>query len=161
MEKRFTTFEELVALAPKHVRAELMRLKTYEENSDYHPEDNTYEHIKIVVNRLITTGDIDLIMSGLYHDVGKLIAAQTTQAKTGKFRAFGHEFVGAKWVKRDKDFIESMGADIDVVVEIVSNHMKMKQMSKMKSKKQNIVKALPAYGKLCIFTRADNMLEEF
>lgn len=161
MEKVFETFEQLLSLAPQHVQDEINRLKTYEDNNEFHPEENVYEHVKIVVNRLITTGDINLIISGLYHDIGKLLAAEETLTKTGKFRSFGHEFIGAKWVKKDKDFIESMGGNIDMVVEIVSNHMRMKQMSKMKRSKQDVVKALPTYDKLCIFTKADNMLEEF
>jgi response regulator RpfG family c-di-GMP phosphodiesterase len=155
------TFEQLVSLAPQHVQDELTRLKTYEENSQWHPEDNTFEHVKIVVDRLITTGDIDLIMSGLYHDIGKLIAAEKTLEKQGKFRAFGHEHVGAKWVRKDKEFIESMGADSSAVEEIVANHMRMKQMDKMGKKKVEAMKALPTYSKLCVFTRADNMLEDF
>lgn len=161
MEKEFKIFEELVALAPQHVKDELERLKTYEENSQWHPEENTYEHIKIVVNRLITTGDIDLIMAGLYHDIGKLIAAEKTLEKQGKFRAFGHENIGSKWVIKDSKFIESIGANVSNVDQIVSNHMRMKLLDNMGKKKVDAMKALPMWDKLVIFNRADSMLLEF
>lgn len=161
MKQDIKTFEGLVALAPQKVKDELERLKTYQENPLYHPEANTYEHIKIVTNRLITTGDIDLIMAALYHDLAKLLAAEKTLEKTGKFRAFGHEHIGAKFVKRDSEFIESMGADVNTVESIVSNHMRMKQMDTMKKKKVDEIKALPSFSKLEIFTKADSMLTEF
>lgn len=161
METRFKTFEELVALAPQDIKDELERLKTYKEDSRYHPESSAYEHIKIVTTRLITTGDIDLIMAGVFHDIGKLQAAEKTLEKEGKFRAFGHEFIGAKYVEKDSEFIASMGADVDVVYSIVINHMRMKQMDKMKSSKVEDLKALPTFGKLSIFTKADDMLNDF
>jgi HD superfamily phosphohydrolase len=161
MEKKFKTFEELIALAPQSARDELERLKTYEEDSKWHPEANVYEHIKIVTDRLITTGDIDLIIAGLYHDLGKLLAAEKTLEKTGKFRAFGHEHIGAKFVKRDSEFIESMGADVNTVESIVSNHMRMKVLKDMSKQKVDVMKALPTFSKLEIFTKADSMLTEF
>ena len=83
METRFKTFEELVALAPQDIKDELERLKTYKEDNRYHPESSAYEHIKIVTTRLITTGDIDLIMAGVFHDIGKLQAAEKTLEKEG------------------------------------------------------------------------------
>jgi hypothetical protein len=161
MEKEFKIFEELVALAPQHVKDELERLKTYEEESKWHPEANVFEHIKIVVNRLITTGDIDLIMAGLYHDIGKLLAAEKTLEKEGKFRAFGHEHIGAKWVIKDAEFIKSVGANVDNVEIIVSNHMRMKQLDDMNKSKVDAMKALTMWDKLVIFSRADSMLTEF
>ena len=161
MEKKFTTFEELVFLAPQEVQDELINLVSYEENKVYHPEANAYEHIKILTTRLMITGDIDLILAGLYHDIGKLIAANKTFEKLGKFRAFGHEHLGAEWVMRDVEFIESMGGDVDVVHEIVKNHMRMKQLTNMKKSKVESMEALPTWEKLKIFTRADSMLVPF
>ena len=158
---QFKTFEELVLLAPQEIKDELERLKTYQENSLYHPESNVYEHIKIVTDRLITTGDIDLILAGLYHDIMKLKAAEKTLEKTGKFRAFGHEQMGSKIVQRDVEFIKDMGADVDMVESIVLNHMRMKKISEMKKSKVEILKSLPAFEKLMVFTKADNMLTEF
>lgn len=37
MELKNKTFEELVSLAPQKVKDELERLKTYEEDSKWHP----------------------------------------------------------------------------------------------------------------------------
>lgn len=159
--KEINSFEDLLSLVPNNILTELERLKGYSESSIYHPEANAYEHIKIVTERLMTTGDIDLIIAGLFHDLGKLLAAEKTLEKTGKFRAFGHEHIGAKFVKRDSEFIESMGADVNTVESIVSNHMRMKQMDTMKKKKVDEIKALPSFSKLEIFTKADSMLTEF
>jgi hypothetical protein len=160
MEKGFNTFEELVALAPEDVQDRLNRLKSVRERPDYHPEDSAYEHIKIVTERLMTTGDIDLVMAGLYHDLGKIDTIKTNP-KSGYIMTPGHEHVSSLLVTRDADFIKSMGADVTQVYDIVKNHMKIKQMEKMKASKQKAMRSLPVFGKLGTFTRADNMLEDF
>lgn len=157
----FKYFEEIVCLLPENTRNELERLKTYKEDNTYHPESSVFEHIKIVTNRLIQTGDIDLIISAVYHDIGKLIAAEQTLIKSGKFRAFGHDKISGKFVLNDKDFIESIGGNIKNVHEIVVNHMRIGLINEMRKEKALIMKSLPTYEKLLLFSQADNMLNDF
>jgi hypothetical protein len=158
---KINNFEELLKVVPNDVFNELQRLKTYKDKTPYHPEDNVYEHIKIVVERLIKTGDIDLILSGLFHDLGKLLAAEKNNEKIGKFRSFGHEYIGGKLVNIYGDFIISMGGNIGDIIEIVENHMRIKQINNMRPNKVKLMKQLNTWDKLQIFTRADDMLNEF
>lgn len=154
------TFKEILKIAPVELQERLEKLKFNLERIDYHPEGNTYDHIKIVTDRLCQTKDMDLIMAGVFHDLGKL---ETTKPhpKTGKPCAFGHENVSAKLVLEHKEFIEFMGANVDSVYEIVKNHMRIKQMDKMGKKKKIQMRELKTFEKLQIFTQADSMLKEF
>jgi len=158
--KTFTVFEELVGLSPVEIRDRMDKLKYNPERIDYHPEGNTYEHIKIVTNRLITTGDIDLIMAGLFHDLFKL---ETTKInpKTGHPCAIGHENGSAMLVLHYKDFISEMGADVDTVYGIVKNHMRIRQYNKMRPNKKQELDKLPYIKKLKVFEIADSMLIEW
>jgi hypothetical protein len=160
MNKKINTFEELVVLAPQDIIDRLEELKNVVERPDFHPEPNCYEHIRIVTSRLIKTDDIDLVLAGLYHDIGKR-ETMKINPNSGFPMTPGHEAIGAKLVMRDSEFIVKMGGDIDIVHDIVKNHMKMKQFSKMRKFKQQVVMDLPAWPKLQIFTKADSMLKTF
>lgn len=158
--EKFNTFEELVALAPQDIQDRLTELRGLVERPDYHPEPNCYEHVRIVTSRLMKTGDIDLVLAGLYHDIGKRETVKTNP-RSGFPMTPGHEHIAAKLVERDKEFIREMGGNVKNVQEIAKYHMKMKQMSRMRPSKQQAVKDLKNYDKLCVFTKADSMLKTF
>ena len=56
---------------PSSVTSRLLALKALRERPDYHPESSTNEHIRIVTERLIPLGDMDLIFAGCLHDLFK------------------------------------------------------------------------------------------
>lgn len=158
--KKFTSFEELVTLAPRDIIRVIVASQDNPENINWHPEGNTYAHIKIVVNRLIETNDINLILSGLFHDLGK-VSTTKPNPKTGLPCAFGHEFVSAKLVNENASFIDEMGGDADIVHGIVKNHMRIKQYNSMSFKKQKEMDELPYIKQLIAFSKADTMLAEW
>lgn len=169
------TFDEILERAPQHIKDLYADLEDLGERKDYHPEDSTSEHIRIVTERLRETNDMTMVMSGLFHDLGKYIAAKREKQnnfvtededwlkrkKNAELKSYGHEFVGAKLVRENFAWILDMGAEPDDVEEIVANHMRIKQMHKMKKTKQELMKQLKNYERLLVFSRADNMLEEF
>lgn len=160
---KFTNFEELVELAPTLIKRKLEQLECLRERPDYHPEPNTKEHIKIVTERLIKTGDINLILSGVFHDICKFDTARLNH-KNGYPTSPGHDAWAASLIRNNQeiqDFIQSLGGNIVQIAEICENHMRIKLFSEMKQSKQDAMKALPTYSKLLIFTEADNMLKEF
>lgn len=157
METIPNTFEELLALAPQEIKDLAEGLKDLNERPDFHPEDNAFEHIKIVTERLMQTGDPDLIMAGLFHDIAKKITAKPNP-KSGWPTSPGHDKVGAGLARKHGSFIEDMGADLSNVIEICGEHMRIKQMSQMRPHKQQIIRDLGTFDKLEIFTKADNML---
>lgn len=149
------TWDYLVHTSPDIIRNILEGLKDHKENPKYHPEGNAYDHIRIVTERLIKTGDPDLIMAGFFHDIGKLSAGG--KSEEGEFNtSYGHEDISAKLVLRYKDWIQEMGANPYVVYEIVKNHMKIKFDAISKQDKDKLER-YTIFQKLSMFTNADNM----
>jgi len=158
--EKFSSFEELVTLAPNVIIKLLVASQDNPENTNWHPEGNTYDHIKIVVDRLIETRNINLILSGLFHDLGK-VSTTKPNPKTGLPSAFGHEFVSAKLVNENVSFIEEMGGDVDIIYGIVKNHMRIKQYNSMSFKKQKEMDELSYIKELTVFSKADSMLSKW
>ena len=157
MEQKFATFEELLVLVPEEIKMLIEGLKQLRERPDFHPEENCWIHVKIVTERLITTGDIDLIIAGLFHDCGKLVMNKTNP-KSGFPTAPGHDKFGAEKVIAHKEWVSEMGADPEMVAEICAQHMRIKQIGEMKPAKQKAMRDLKCFDKLCIFEKADDML---
>ena len=149
------TWDHIINTAPDIIRNILEGLKDHKENPEYHPEENAYNHIKIVTERLIKTGDMDLIMAGFFHDLGKLGTAQ--KSEDGDWNSsHGHENVSSQLVLRYKDWIEEMGANPYVVNEIVKNHMKIK-FNAISKKDKDRLERYTIFQKLNDFANADNM----
>lgn len=155
-----SSFEDLVSIAPLSVRERLNALKSFKENPQWHPEGNTYDHIKTVATRLMLTGNINMILAALYHDLGKFDVGVLKEGKD-YMKTPGHEHKSAKMVKRDSQFIEWLGGDVDEIHTLVSQHMRYKQMSQMRPPKQATMRAMPTFPKQAVFGAADNMLQEF
>jgi hypothetical protein len=139
------------------------KLKSLRERPDYHPEESAFEHIRIVTDRLIPTGDPDLIVSGMLHDLFKCDTA-TINPKTGYPTCPGHDVAVASFIRRDEEiqrWIISMGADVDMVQNLCKDHMRFHQFSQMKKQKQEEFMSRSHWKKLEFLGAADNMLEEF
>lgn len=161
--EEMTTFAEILQNAPRFVLRKLEQLKFLRERPDYHPEKSAFEHIRIVTERLITTKDPDLIMAGIFHDLGKLECVKENP-KTGYPTSPGHDAWAADLVEKDKEcreWIISFGANPDVVAEICKEHMRVKGIGEMRPAKQEAIRQSPIWPKLEIFTRADDMLKDF
>jgi len=175
-------FDYLInTVLPNSVMDKLNGLKVVGERNDYHPEANVYEHIKIVVNRLIKTDDIDLILTGVFHDICKLDSIKSLRIngyaealtdkklmkvfnqklKDGELKSFGHAEKASEYIKVWEGSIQYIGGNFDIVREIVANHMRAKQLDEMRPSKQKAFRELKSYDKLMIFTKADNMLKDF
>lgn len=173
---KIKSFEELLSICPIDIIEKLEELKTLKERKDFHPEGNTYEHIRIVTERLMKTDNINLILAGLFHDICKLDAAKfnyeskidisekdfeilKAEADT---KTYGHEFLAKKYIIDNHiTFIESLGGSVESIIEIVVHHMKIKQMDNMRDFKKEEIKKLKNYKELLIFKEADNMLKLF
>lgn len=168
-------FDELLTWLPHSILHKLELCKLINERNDYHPEANTYEHIKIVVNKLCSTGNIDMILAGLFHDLWKYDAAKACNKnhykknfdngnwynmlkKDGGVKTYLHAEFCERNIHKHKDFIVFMGADFDNVKEICANHMRTHQFDKMKPSKQKRFRNLKNYNNLLIFADADNMV---
>lgn len=159
------TFEDIIANAPQSVLTKLEGLKKLKERDDYHPEKNCWEHTKIVTERLVTTGNLDLIMSGVFHDIFKAETARINP-KNGFPTCPKHDVFSGEFVRTNQDvrlFITEFGANPDRVAVICEQHMRIKLYDEMSPKKQRGLRELPfdTFLDLLTFSVADDMLKEW
>lgn len=159
---RYKTFEEILHNLPEDVRVHLIDLKSLRERPDYHPEESVFEHIKIVTERLLQTDDPDLVMTGIFHDIGKLVK-NVGDSRTGWPTAPDHPKYAADMIDIHRDWIWWFGANPDNVRWLSLNHMKFKGYNKMNKKtpSRHEIASSPIYNKLVVFDNADRMLTDF
>lgn len=161
------TFQQLIDSAPNTVKVKLFSNQSLRERPDFHPEESAFEHIRIVTERLIPTGDMNLIFAGILHDICKADTAKINE-KTGWPTCPGHDAKAFDFIKEFQTvqtWITCNGGDVDKVANICLNHMRFHQLGDMREHKRetNIQKWKDQgiWESLQIFGAADNMLEEF
>lgn len=118
--------------APSSLKLIIDECENAEQNPYWHPEGNTLNHIKLVVNRLHNCyNDINLDLAGLFHDLGKTITTEWDEEKKS-WTAHGHEDEFAIIANKYKNWIESLGADFNTVEFIIKNHMRIKYLDEFR-----------------------------
>lgn len=157
------TFESIIEFAPHIIKRKLEQLKFLRERPDYHPEPSAYEHIKIVTERLIPTGNRNLIMTGVLHDISKFDTVRMNE-KTGWPTSPGHDKAASDLILNNMQvmsWINAFGANPITVASLCEHHMRIHEFHKMRPSKQEAMRQMPIFSDLQIFGRADNMLNEF
>ena len=149
-----TKFRDLFERMPTKLKKRVKELGKIPQHPEYHPEGNVLKHTIIVVNRAIASGDIDLALAAIFHDIGK-DETLDFNPKTNMPTAYGHEKVSASLAKEYRKWIEEMGGNAADVYYIIKNHMRLKFMDDMRPKKQNKLKSFRAFGKLSKFGKYD------
>jgi HD domain len=149
------TFENFLKVAPVELQILLEKAKEVEQSPYWHPEGDVYIHIKIVFNRAVRTNDINMIMAAFFHDLGKIEGTHFTPP--AKWSAHGHEFSSARLVEKYRAWIESLGANYDIVYYVVKNHMRVKQIHEMRPSKREIFQKEEYYPFVNQFSDFDNM----
>ena len=155
------TFQELYDIAPKEIKNYIDRCEKTLQSKQWHPEGNCAVHTRIVFNRAKRTGDINLMLSAMFHDLGKVDVSKAHSEIPNKWSAHGHEKISSRLVLKYKDWIESLGGDYDIIYYIVDQHMRAKQLSNMRQAKQQIFRSHPYFDLLQQFTEFDNMLNDY
>ena len=160
-------FQEIIDTTPHIIKRKLEQLKFLRERPDFHPEESTFEHIRIVTERLMQTGDPDLIMTGIFHDIAKFDTVHKNP-KTGWPTSPGHDAAAQELVTENmqvRSFCTQNGANPDIVAFLCGAHMKFHQLGAMKDSKKEaqiqIWKDQGIWDKLQFMGAADNMLEPF
>jgi hypothetical protein len=162
------TFQELVDTSPLLIKRKLEQLKFLRERPDFHPEKSCFEHIRIVTERLIQTGNPDLILAGVLHDICKLDTVKEN-LKTGWPTSPGHDTAAFELIMFGPDEIERWilqhGGNVVKVADICLYHMRFHQLGDMRpAKRESQIeewKKREIFDLLKVFGAADNMLEEF
>lgn len=161
------TFLNIIQTAPHSIKRKLEQLKFLRERPDYHPEPSAFHHIQIVTDRLIQTGNPDLIMAGVLHDICKFDTVRENP-KTGWPTSPFHDEEAYNLIQSNteiQNWIADFGADPIRVSLLCKFHMKVHQLHEMREKKSAAYiedwKKLGIWKELQIFGESDNMLREF
>lgn len=148
-------FLRLYQLAPENLKREIDNTKESKQNKYWHPEGDTFIHTRLVTNRLANCyNDINLNLSGLFHDLGKFETTYFDEKKED-WTSPGHEEISIKILYKYKDWVKEMNGDINIIDFIISNHMRYKYLDEMRLSEQIKLIEHPYFELLKKFSTAD------
>jgi len=155
MANKIPTFNQMYKMAPVEIQKLLDKCADTPQSEKWHPEGDVLKHTKIVYERAKATGDLNIAIAAIFHDLGKV--KSTKRNKHGSWAAHGHEFISKRFVNEHKKWIGSIGGKFKIVEEIVEYHMRIKQIDNMRPHKQKALREHRVYDQLVKFTACDNM----
>ena len=115
------------------VLPEIARMKGVEQPPQYHPEGDVWVHTLLMLNRLPAGSPDTLAWAVLLHDVGKPPTFTPPEGPGGRIRFDGHAEVGAKMAEAICRRLRFSNEQTEHIVALVANHMKFKDVLKMKA----------------------------
>jgi poly(A) polymerase len=109
---------------------EILSLRGCAQPPQWHPEGDVFVHTRLMLSLLPEHASLPLILSVLFHDIGKP-PTQTVDA-TGRIRFNGHDKLGAGMTGDILRRLKFPNHTIDPTVEAVANHMIFKDVPKMR-----------------------------
>jgi len=109
---------------------EVAALKGCEQPPQFHPEGDVFVHTRIMLGLLPAQVSAPLVLSVLFHDIGK--PATFAVDPDGRIRFSGHDKLGAEMTEAIMTRLRFSRAEIDATVEIVANHMVFKDVQQMR-----------------------------
>src|SRR5438270_2568295 len=112
------------------VLPELDAMKGCLQPEQFHPEGDVFVHTRLMLELLPEKVSGPLVLSVLFHDVGKPVTA--TVDETGRIRFNEHDRIGAAMTESIMERLRFSRAEIDAVVEMVRQHMVFKDDPKLR-----------------------------
>ena len=122
---------------------EIEDLKGCEQPPEFHPEGDVFVHTRIMLSLLPPKASLPLVLSVLFHDIGK--PSTRTVDEKGKMRFYAHDQVGAKMAERILQRLRFSNKVIDSVIPAVRLHMSFKDVSKMRLSTLRRMMARPTF----------------
>ena len=113
------------------VLPEITALKGCEQPPQFHPEGDVFTHTRIMLDLLPETVSVPLVLSVLFHDIGKP-ATYSYDEVDQRIRFSGHDKLGAGMTVRIMERLRFSRDEIDATVEAVDQHMVFKDVQKMR-----------------------------
>ena len=126
------------------VLPELSPMKGCAQPEQFHPEGDVFQHTRLMLDLLPEKVSVPLVLSVLFHDVGKPPTASVDE--NGRIRFNGHDRVGAEMTERIMERLRFSRAEIDDTVEMVRQHMVFKDVPRMRVAKLKRFMARPTFG---------------
>jgi poly(A) polymerase len=112
-----------------------------EQSPDYHPEGSVFEHIKLMLGKMVTNPPSPSDSFGaasellpwavLFHDIAKPVTAER-DAATGAIHFYGHEKTGAEMARDILNRLRFPKKQTDEIVACVLHHMQFKDVKQMR-----------------------------
>lgn len=129
---------------------EVAAMKGVPQPPQFHPEGDVWVHTLLVLDA-IESGDLALYLAALLHDVGK----PPTMTTTDRIRFNGHAEIGARMTEEILTRLRYPNELIERVVSHVANHMKFRDVPRMKESTFRRFVRAPQFGELLELHRAD------
>jgi poly(A) polymerase len=127
----------------KEILPEIEALKGCEQPPQFHPEGDVFIHTRIMLGLLPAEVSVPLVLSVLFHDIGK--PATFAVDPDGRIRFSGHDKLGAEMTVALMTRLRFSRAEIDATVEAVANHMVFKDVKQMRVAKLKRFMARPHF----------------
>ncbi len=111
---------------------EILDLQGCEQPPQWHPEGDVFIHTRLMLSHLPKDASLPLVLSVLFHDIAKP-ATFTYEPDEDRIRFNGHDKIGADMTREILLRFRYSNAVIDSVTSAVKNHMKFKDVQKMRS----------------------------
>lgn len=125
------------------VLPELDRMKGCEQPPQFHPEGDVFKHTRIMLEMLPAEASLPLVLSVLFHDIGK--PPTSVVDEDGRIRFNGHDRIGAEMTEAIMERLRFSRAEIDATVEAVRQHMVFKDVPNMRVAKLKRFMARPTF----------------
>ncbi|MFL6588826.1 MAG: CCA tRNA nucleotidyltransferase [Chthoniobacterales bacterium] len=122
---------------------ELEPMKGCEQPPQFHPEGDVFKHTRIMLELLPPVVSLPLVLSVVFHDIGKPPTA--TVDEDGRIRFNGHDRIGAEMTGQIMERLRFSRAEIDATVEAVRQHMVFKDVPNMRVAKLKRFMARPTF----------------
>ena len=137
----------------KEVLPEIAALKGCEQPPQFHPEGDVFVHTRIMLGLLPAEVSLPLVLSVLFHDIGKPPTFAVDE--DGRIRFNGHDKIGAEMTEALMTRLRFPRADIEATVEAVANHMVFKDVQQMRVSKLKRFMARPHFEQEMELHRVD------
>ena len=128
----------------KAILPEIENLKGCAQPPQFHPEGDVFRHTRLMLELLPDEVSLPLVLSVLFHDIGKPPTASVDEA--GRIRFNGHDRIGAEMTEALMQRLRFSRAEIDPTVEAVRQHMVFKDVPNMRIAKLKRFMARPTFA---------------
>jgi poly(A) polymerase len=116
----------------QQVLPEIAAMKGVEQPPQYHPEGDVWIHTLLMLEGLAAGGSPTLAWGVLLHDVGKPVTFRPVSETGDRIRFDGHVEAGVKMAGEICKRLRFSNEDTAQIVALVANHMKFKDVGKMR-----------------------------
>ena len=113
------------------VLPELIATLLCQQSPEYHPEGTVFEHIRLMLERMLPDSSPSLPWAVILHDIAKPATAERDPA-TEAIHFYGHEKVGAAMAERILQRLRFPRKQIEEIVACVRQHMQFKDVKQMR-----------------------------